>query len=64
MNKYQIKSKTSGKIYYLQFFDFNKVWFTPTSESIDFDYGDIEHFEPVGMTWDQLRSKNKIKRGE
>lgn len=58
----KIKNKLTNKIYYFRFFsesNKNIFYYTPTIESFGFDFGHISHFEPIGITWEQLYKENK-----
>jgi len=53
----QIRNKINNKVYYFRFFSSenkNIFYFTPTIEVTSFDFGHINHFEPIKTTWDKL----------
>ncbi len=54
---YRVKNKLTNKIYYFRFFSprgRRKFWFTKTTESVGFDYGNIEDFIPLDKSWEEI----------
>ena len=57
----KVKSKLTNKIYYFRFFSENKniFYYTPTTEANKFNFGFINNFEPIGITWEKIRKTNE-----
>ena len=57
----QLKNKLTKEIVYFKFFtqyDNNIFWYTPTIESLGFDFGNINDFTPLKTTWEEIRNEN------
>ncbi len=55
----KVRSKINGIIVYFRFFseqDENEFWYTKTTESVGFCSSNMNCFEPIDTTWDELRN--------
>jgi hypothetical protein len=58
----KVKSKYTKKIFYFRFFSENvegEFWYTETIDSVGFNLGELNAFEPIGKTWDEVREENE-----
>lgn len=55
----KVKSKYTKKVFYFRFFSEtheNEFWYTETMDSVGFNVGEMNAFEPIGKTWDEVRA--------
>jgi len=60
----KVKSKLTGEEYYFRFFsedDENIFWYTPTTDSLNFMFGELQDFEPIETDWLHLKAQEYLK---
>jgi len=55
----KVKNIYTKEIAYFRFFDSKRkhcFWYTPTTEACGFGFSEIRNYEPIGMSWKEVKN--------